>query len=47
MPDNRKRDLCKYRMDAAEETFEVAEECLKGAHYKMPLTVLIMRFFMR
>ena len=21
-------------MDAAEETFEVAEECLKGAHYK-------------
>ena len=34
MPDNRKRDLCKYRMDAAEETFEVAEECLKGAHYK-------------
>ena len=34
MPDNQKRDLCKYRMDAAEETFEVAEECLKGAHYK-------------
>ena len=34
MPDNRRGDLCAYRMAAAQETLQVAKECLNGNHYK-------------
>ena len=34
MPDNRRGDLCDYRMASAQETLQVAQECLNGNHYK-------------
>ena len=34
MLDNRRVDLCNYRMAAAEETLQVAKECFEGKHYK-------------
>lgn len=34
MQDERKEELCRYRMNNAEETLEVAEMLCTGAHYK-------------
>lgn len=34
MLDDRKNDLCEYRLKAAKETLEVAEECYNGNHLK-------------
>ena len=46
MPDNRRGDLCAYRMAAAQETLQVAKECLNGNHYKDAIIGLIMLHFM-
>ena len=34
MSDNRRESLCNYRMAAARETLQVAQECFEGNHYK-------------
>ena len=34
MPDDRRYDLCKYRIQNALESLEVAEDCLGNNHYK-------------
>lgn len=34
MQDERKIALCKYRMQSAKESLEVARECYENAHYK-------------
>ena len=32
--DKRKEDLCQYRLKQAEETLQVAKECLENKHFK-------------
>ena len=32
--DNRQKDLCKYRIQEAKDSLQVAENCLKGGFYK-------------
>ncbi len=34
MPDNRREDLSRYRMNTAEETMDAAQICMNGKHYK-------------
>lgn len=34
MPDNRREDLSRYRMNTAEETLDAAQICMDGKHYK-------------
>lgn len=34
MPDNRREDLSRYRMNTAEETMDAARICMDGKHYK-------------
>ncbi|MFI3211902.1 MAG: HEPN domain-containing protein [Eubacteriales bacterium] len=34
MQDERKKTLCQYRLNNAEETYTVAQDCFKGMHFK-------------
>ena len=34
MPDNRREDLSRYRMNKAEETMDVAQKCMDEKDYK-------------
>jgi uncharacterized protein (UPF0332 family) len=32
--DNKENDLCKYRLDSADETLQAAKLCMENGHYK-------------
>lgn len=34
MPDDRKNDLSRYRLNNAKESMEVAENCYRDSHYR-------------
>ena len=47
MLDERRVDLCNYRMKNSEDSLTVAEDCLKKGCIEMRSTDLIMQLFMR